>query len=1507
MKTVKFLQSFFFFLCIAAVPNLQATNPEISKWIRNISEGEGADTTGFSDYAPEMIVSGNVIHTIWMTNRNWESKQLFYRRSPDGGRTWEPKKLILDSNGLDDYRVIQKLYAFGNYVHIAYVVKDGLVPSDLYYVRSTDGGQTFEAPRLLYSVPQNMTFLRVKGDAGKLTIACVHSCHYCAETQILHLFNSDDNGATITDQVVPYNFNNYWMTDWDLAVKGDNIYFFAYENVGVWYNYDYNLHLFSSNDRGQNFRNRIISIPAQSGNHHPFIPMDGNWGYTPKIYAEDERVWMIWSGWNAENNERVFVRTSMDGGDTFGDVAEISGEIATIAKGHESLVANGRHVYASFLTTGSRIYVAESHDYGLTFDPPYEFTIPDDRTGRNSWGPKLVKNPYDEGAHLFSNGPTVSNLSPYDDVLHTNYYGNQAIRDPRYINAAFSSDGALHIIFQGGGVWRWTGWFTDYDIMYRRIDPNYRQTATTNKAFRYLAIDNPGDGSGYSRFDKMTIPPTNDLDFKEAMTIEVWIKPDADQQFTWITNNNTITWNQGDVGGFILWSDGYQGLLPVTNILTTTGRYPMSSSRKMKLHTWNHLAVTYDKNGGAQNFRLYLNGLLVASTNAQGDIISPHVSWIIGNLKEQYYSYDGQMDELRFWNRALTPQEIQDQRFVKLNGDENGLVAYYNFDEFSPEGQVADLTGNGNTGYLVYQEELVPATIENLNVGFEYVQEGNICYFHQKSEGGETFDWNFGDNMTSTDVNPTKIYGSPGTYQVCLTVTGRENSGTWCEAVDVKGIDHITPAFGGNTGGLTIHIFGGGFSQNSTAILRKTGQSDLPALKNIYDPKGSISAVFDLTDKALGEWDMVIKTGGSEQILPRAFRLVPGEKAKPWVVYAGGGNMRINRWTPQTITIGNSANVDAYGVVLWVAVPNTPDFEIVFLNLNVQKPQLAIDRGWSDLLDSIGLYVVVDSFFGKPSDSRVYSFYFPYLPANSAFNISTRVRMAKPVKEQVQVAVSAPFYASPLSPDVQACIAFAAVKACIKAGIGFIPGAPCITGTLSVISDIADDNPPTPSSFENIDVKSFGWNLGTNLFECASSLIPGGNLVAGVLTIVTSSVEAKQEHDDCLKGFWPSPFSIFQILYYGVTSWDPNEKLGPAGFSEENYIPLTSKMAYQINFENKATASAPAQTVIVTDTLSNSLYDLDNFAFGPVGFGDSTFHPTAASQKFGIETDLRPQKNLILRITGELDTATRVIRWQFISLDPDSRDLVSDPLLGFLPPNVLPPEGEGFVSFTVGVKDVLHGDVIENKASIVFDENVPILTNVFVNSFDTKAPESRLIAEDPVSRDTNFVLDIQGSDDGSGVRLFEIWVSENNSAYVLDRYVSTNTFVFTGAFGSYYRFYSIAVDSIGNREVAPQVADAEVSVISSVRDQRGWEGVRVYPVPSVGTVILEFPLTESRLVSARLYDSRGMEISRLFEGRYAAGNQSKQVFLNVPDGLYFIKITAGDLQSYQKVAVKKSE
>jgi len=114
---------------------------------------------------------------------------------------------------------------------------------------------------------------------------------------------------------------------------------------------------------------------------------------------------------------------------------------------------------------------------------------------------------------------------------------------------------------------------------------------------------------------------------------------------------------------------------------------------------WTHLAVTYD--GGA--VRLYVNGVEASSQRASGTIRSTaDPLWIGGNRPYGEY-FNGVIDDVRIYDRALSPVEVRDVMYAP--GGQGGgragpsLVAAYSFN--AGHGRtVADDSGNRNAGAI---------------------------------------------------------------------------------------------------------------------------------------------------------------------------------------------------------------------------------------------------------------------------------------------------------------------------------------------------------------------------------------------------------------------------------------------------------------------------------------------------------------------------------------------------------------------------------------------------------------------------------------------------------------------------------------------------------------------------------------------------------------------------------------------------------------------------------------
>ena len=276
-------------------------------------------------------------------------------------------------------------------------------------------------------------------------------------------------------------------------------------------------------------------------------------------------------------------------------------------------------------------------------------------------------------------------------------------------------------------------------------------------------------------------------------------------------------------------------------------------------------------------------------------------------------------------------------------------------------------------------------------------------------------------------------------------------------------------------------------------------------------------------------------------------------------------------------------------------------------------------------------------------------------------------------------------------------------------------------------------------------------------------------------------------------------------------SRDPNEKVGAKGVLPQHFINGLDPLRYTIHFENQASATLPAQDVVITDQLDASTLDLASFELGPVHFGtDVVATPPPGLSSWTTDIDLRPANNLVVRVIAGLDQGTGVVTWRFISLDPATMQPTEDPEAGFLPPNKTAPEGDGGVMFTINPKpDLADGTEIRNKARIVFDANPFIDTPEWLNTIDRSPPASAVAALASSQSAARFEVQWSGSDAASGVAFYTIYVSENGGEYVsfLANTTATSAF-FDGRAGSTYSFYSVAQDGAGYHEAAPPAPDA---------------------------------------------------------------------------------------------------
>jgi len=205
--------------------------------------------------------------------------------------------------------------------------------------------------------------------------------------------------------------------------------------------------------------------------------------------------------------------------------------------------------------------------------------------------------------------------------------------------------------------------------------------------------------SAYLQFDGVddvvSVPDDASLDFTTAMTLEAWIRPDtlstsrAQDRVIHKGTTYELTVSTGDTGcdfgtnGDVQWR------------ITIAGSNKRICGGALQLGVWQHLAGVYD----GSEVVLYVDGVAVARASRSGPIATNASALYLGNRSDGLRAFDGSLDEVRLWNRALSASEIATQRHTELSGQEAGLVAYFRFNEGSGQ-SVFDATTQANDGVL---------------------------------------------------------------------------------------------------------------------------------------------------------------------------------------------------------------------------------------------------------------------------------------------------------------------------------------------------------------------------------------------------------------------------------------------------------------------------------------------------------------------------------------------------------------------------------------------------------------------------------------------------------------------------------------------------------------------------------------------------------------------------------------------------------------------------------------
>jgi Concanavalin A-like lectin/glucanases superfamily/Putative amidase domain len=189
----------------------------------------------------------------------------------------------------------------------------------------------------------------------------------------------------------------------------------------------------------------------------------------------------------------------------------------------------------------------------------------------------------------------------------------------------------------------------------------------------------------------VAVPDSSDLSLGTEFTIEAWVKPEGS-----VEGSYPLIFKEAVTGAGLNYGLGI-GMTQAGRVEGWAEWENIHSPEQLEEDAWTHLALTYDGN----DLRLLVDGRTVSEGEFDMEELEGEGPLWIGCDGPQFGSaqFEGKIDEVRLYDRALGEGEIQEDEATPLSSPRppSAPVAAFSFNEGA--GTVAhDATGDGNEG-----------------------------------------------------------------------------------------------------------------------------------------------------------------------------------------------------------------------------------------------------------------------------------------------------------------------------------------------------------------------------------------------------------------------------------------------------------------------------------------------------------------------------------------------------------------------------------------------------------------------------------------------------------------------------------------------------------------------------------------------------------------------------------------------------------------------------------------
>ena len=203
--------------------------------------------------------------------------------------------------------------------------------------------------------------------------------------------------------------------------------------------------------------------------------------------------------------------------------------------------------------------------------------------------------------------------------------------------------------------------------------------------------------------DHIALPEMNH-NYSKGITVEAWVWYD---RFDWWSR--IIDFANGSHAENILFANEGTTNNLVFQVYQGTTAQSITAPGVLETGKWMHLAATIDESGHAT---LYKNGEVIKTGSVHlPKTINRTKNYIARSNWSNDKYFQGKISDVRIWKTSRTAEDIKNNMYLQLRGQEVGLVGYWRLGAIG-EGKVVDFSSNGQDG-TVYGDAYVSAATLN--------------------------------------------------------------------------------------------------------------------------------------------------------------------------------------------------------------------------------------------------------------------------------------------------------------------------------------------------------------------------------------------------------------------------------------------------------------------------------------------------------------------------------------------------------------------------------------------------------------------------------------------------------------------------------------------------------------------------------------------------------------------------------------------------------------------------